>query len=135
MYILLVCYLTCFVDCSIPIPRPLTPSFACSPNNGMTPHYSGTTLDAQARYADGTKKILDAWFKGEAFEDSWYIVREGGPRLPLPSRLQVAMWLSPAALFRHGLCSPVQVSWLRSTSRAYLSQMPLHTSIPRETQS
>lgn len=79
----------------------------------MTPHYSGTTLDAQARYADGTKKMLDAWFKGEAFEDSWYIVREGGPLL---SRLQMAMWLSPAALFVTGLCSPVQVSWPRSTS-------------------
>jgi len=27
--------------------------------NGMVPHYSGTTLDAQARYASGTKKILE----------------------------------------------------------------------------
>jgi len=26
--------------------------------NGMVPHYSGTTLDAQARYAEGTKSIL-----------------------------------------------------------------------------
>lgn len=26
--------------------------------NGMVPHYSGTTLDAQARYANGTKSIL-----------------------------------------------------------------------------
>ena len=85
----------------------------------MTPHYSGTTLDAQARYADGTKKMLDAWFKGEAFEDSWYIVREGGSLLL--SRPQVATRLSSAALFKDGLCSPVQVSWPRSTSRAYLS--------------
>ncbi|KIK58668.1 hypothetical protein GYMLUDRAFT_45253 [Collybiopsis luxurians FD-317 M1] len=33
--------------------------------NGMTPHYSGTTLDAQARYAAGTKKILENYFDGK----------------------------------------------------------------------
>ncbi|KAF5375752.1 hypothetical protein D9757_008993 [Collybiopsis confluens] len=33
--------------------------------NGMTPHYSGTTLDAQARYASGTKKILENYFDGK----------------------------------------------------------------------
>jgi formate dehydrogenase len=27
--------------------------------NGMVPHYSGTTLDAQIRYATGVKQILD----------------------------------------------------------------------------
>lgn len=32
--------------------------------NGMVPHYSGTTLDAQARYANGTKKILENYFSG-----------------------------------------------------------------------
>ena len=30
--------------------------------NGMTPHYSGTTLDAQQRYASGTKEILENFF-------------------------------------------------------------------------
>ncbi|KAF6763078.1 NAD-dependent formate dehydrogenase [Ephemerocybe angulata] len=34
--------------------------------NGMVPHYSGTTLDAQKRYADGAKKILENYIKGEA---------------------------------------------------------------------
>lgn len=33
--------------------------------NGMVPHYSGTTLDAQARYAKGTKEILDNYLKGK----------------------------------------------------------------------
>jgi formate dehydrogenase len=28
-------------------------------NNGMTPHYSGTSLDAQKRYAQGTKARID----------------------------------------------------------------------------
>ena len=27
--------------------------------NGMVPHYSGTTLDAQARYSNGVKNIID----------------------------------------------------------------------------
>jgi formate dehydrogenase len=34
--------------------------------NGMVPHYSGTTLDAQRRYADGTKEILENFFTNKA---------------------------------------------------------------------
>ena len=30
--------------------------------NGMVPHYSGTTLDAQRRYSDGVKEILENYF-------------------------------------------------------------------------
>jgi len=33
--------------------------------NGMVPHYSGTTLDAQKRYAAGTKSILENFFDGK----------------------------------------------------------------------
>ncbi|KAF8832220.1 hypothetical protein HHX47_DHR1001981 [Lentinula edodes] len=33
--------------------------------NGMVPHYSGTTLDAQARYAAGTKSILQNYLDGK----------------------------------------------------------------------
>ncbi|KAI0348616.1 hypothetical protein BDW22DRAFT_1386140 [Trametopsis cervina] len=33
--------------------------------NGMVPHYSGTTLDAQKRYADGTKQILENFFNNQ----------------------------------------------------------------------
>ncbi|OUM54014.1 hypothetical protein BVG19_g3352 [[Candida] boidinii] len=33
--------------------------------NAMTPHYSGTTLDAQTRYAQGTKNILESFFTGK----------------------------------------------------------------------
>jgi len=32
--------------------------------NAMVPHMSGTSLDAQKRYAEGTKKILDSYFSG-----------------------------------------------------------------------
>ena len=34
--------------------------------NGMVPHYSGTTLDAQARYAAGAREILANYFTGKA---------------------------------------------------------------------
>ncbi|KAF8194149.1 NAD-dependent formate dehydrogenase [Pholiota molesta] len=33
--------------------------------NAMVPHYSGTSLDAQKRYADGTRKILENFFAGK----------------------------------------------------------------------
>jgi len=45
--------------------------------NGMTPHYSGTTLDAQARYAAGTKDILDRFFNGKEQEPANLIVENG----------------------------------------------------------
>lgn len=31
----------------------------------------------QARYADGTKKMLQNWFDEKDFPEKWYIVREG----------------------------------------------------------
>ncbi|ANB11809.1 formate dehydrogenase (NAD+) [Sugiyamaella lignohabitans] len=33
--------------------------------NAMTPHISGTSLDAQARYALGTKNILQSYLSGK----------------------------------------------------------------------
>ena len=32
--------------------------------NAMTPHISGTSIDAQKRYAEGTKKIIDSYLSG-----------------------------------------------------------------------
>ena len=40
----------------------------------MVPHYSGTTLDAQARYAAGTKSILENYLTGKAQEPQNVIV-------------------------------------------------------------
>lgn len=45
--------------------------------NGMVPHYSGTTLDAQARYAAGTKSILENYLTGKAQEPQNIIVGLG----------------------------------------------------------
>jgi len=33
--------------------------------NAMVPHMSGTTIDAQKRYADGTKKIIESYLSGK----------------------------------------------------------------------
>lgn len=43
----------------------------------MTCHYSGTTLDAQARYAAGTKDIIERFLKGEPQNPANVIVEDG----------------------------------------------------------
>ncbi|MEM7425315.1 MAG: NAD-dependent formate dehydrogenase [Pseudomonadota bacterium] len=47
------------------------------PHHGMTPHISGTSLSAQARYAAGVREILECWFEGRAIRDEYLIV-DGG---------------------------------------------------------
>lgn len=43
----------------------------------MVPHYSGTTLDAQARYASGAKSILENYLTNKAQEPQNIIVGLG----------------------------------------------------------
>ena len=44
----------------------------------MVPHMSGTSLDAQKRYAAGTKAILDSYFSGrEDYNPQDLIVHKG----------------------------------------------------------
>ncbi|KAJ7045684.1 NAD-dependent formate dehydrogenase [Mycena alexandri] len=45
--------------------------------NGMVPHYSGTTLDAQARYAAGTRSILENYLTGKPQDPANIIVGLG----------------------------------------------------------
>ncbi|KAI9894436.1 MAG: formate dehydrogenase (NAD+) [Vezdaea aestivalis] len=46
--------------------------------NAMVPHMSGTSLDAQKRYAEGTKKILDSYFSGRLdYNPTDLIVHQG----------------------------------------------------------
>nr|BAO31932.1 formate dehydrogenase [Grifola frondosa] len=45
--------------------------------NGMVPHYSGTTLDAQARYAAGTRSILENYLHEKPQEPHNVIVGVG----------------------------------------------------------
>ena len=45
------------------------------PLHAMTPHYSGTTLDAQQRYAAGVKEVLRRTFEGEELNETDVIVK------------------------------------------------------------
>jgi formate dehydrogenase len=64
-------------DVWYPQPPPADHPWRTMPNNAMTPHVSGTTLSAQARYAAGTREILEAFFAGESIRPEYLIV-EGG---------------------------------------------------------
>jgi formate dehydrogenase len=64
-------------DVWFPQPAPPDHPWRTMPHNGMTPHVSGTTLSAQARYAAGTREILECWFDGRPIRDEYLIV-EGG---------------------------------------------------------
>lgn len=46
--------------------------------NAMVPHVSGTSLDAQKRYADGVKKILDSYFSGRFDYNPADLIVHGG---------------------------------------------------------
>jgi formate dehydrogenase len=47
------------------------------PNNAMTPHVSGTSLSAQARYAAGVREILESYFAHKPIREEYLIV-DGG---------------------------------------------------------
>ena len=64
-------------DVWFPQPAPRDHPWRTMPHNGMTPHISGTSLSAQARYAAGTREILECWLEGRPIRDEYLIV-EGG---------------------------------------------------------
>jgi formate dehydrogenase len=64
-------------DVWFPQPAPRDHPWRTMPHNGMTPHISGSSLSAQARYAAGTREILECWFEGRPIRDEYLIV-EGG---------------------------------------------------------
>ncbi|MGA7706047.1 MAG: NAD-dependent formate dehydrogenase [Solirubrobacteraceae bacterium] len=64
-------------DVWFPQPAPSDHPWRSMPHHGMTPHISGTSLSAQARYAAGTREILECWFAGRAIRDEYLIV-DGG---------------------------------------------------------
>ncbi len=45
-------------------PHPSIHPWRTMPNQGMTPHISGSSLSGQARYAAGTLEILECFFEG-----------------------------------------------------------------------
>ena len=64
-------------DVWFPQPAPKDHPWRTMPHHGMTPHISGTSLSAQARYAAGTREILECWFEGRPICDEYLIV-DGG---------------------------------------------------------
>jgi formate dehydrogenase len=64
-------------DVWFPQPPPADHPWRTMPHHGMTPHISGTSLSAQARYAAGTREILECFLSGRAIRDEYLIVQGG----------------------------------------------------------
>ncbi len=64
-------------DVWFPQPAPKDHPWRTMPHHGMTPHTSGTSLSAQARYAAGTREILECWFEGRPIREEYLIVAGG----------------------------------------------------------
>ena len=65
-------------DVWFPQPAPPDHPWRTMPHHGMTPHVSGSSLSAQARYAAGTREILECWFAERSIRDEYLIVEGGG---------------------------------------------------------
>jgi len=64
-------------DVWFPQPPPKDHPWRSMPHHGMTPHVSGTSLSAQARYAAGVREILECWFEKRPIRDEYLIVSGG----------------------------------------------------------
>jgi formate dehydrogenase len=64
-------------DVWFPQPAPRDHPWRTMAHHGMTPHISGTTLSAQARYAAGTREILERFFDGRPIRDEYLIIHGG----------------------------------------------------------
>jgi formate dehydrogenase len=64
-------------DVWFPQPAPNDHPWRTMPHHGMTPHVSGSSLSAQARYADGTREILECWLEDRPIREEYLIV-DGG---------------------------------------------------------
>jgi formate dehydrogenase len=50
-----------------------------APASGRAPRVAGSTLSAQARYAAGTREVLECWFSGERIRSDYLIIDRGQP--------------------------------------------------------
>lgn len=60
-----------------PQPAPKDHPWRTMPNHAMTPHVSGTTLEAQSRYVSGVHEVLDSFLGGKNIREDYLIV-DGG---------------------------------------------------------
>jgi formate dehydrogenase len=64
-------------DVWFPQPAPQDHPWRHMPHHGMTPHISGSSLSAQARYAAGVREILECYFEGRPIREEYLIVHDG----------------------------------------------------------
>ncbi len=64
-------------DVWFPQPAPNDHPWRTMPNHAMTPHTSGTSLSAQARYSAGVREILECWLDGRTIREEYLIVQGG----------------------------------------------------------
>jgi formate dehydrogenase len=64
-------------DVWFPQPAPKDHPWRTMPHHGMTPHISGSSLSAQARYAAGTREILEKYFAGKPIRTEYLVVDKG----------------------------------------------------------
>src|SRR5271166_632287 len=64
-------------DVWFPQPPPREHPWRTMPHHGMTPHISGSSLSAQARYAAGTREILECFLEGRPIREEYLIVDRG----------------------------------------------------------
>ena len=64
-------------DVWYPQPAPADHPWRSMPHHGMTPHISGSSLSAQARYAAGTREILESYFENRQIREEYLIVQGG----------------------------------------------------------
>src|SRR5271155_5097394 len=64
-------------DVWFPQPPPADHPRRSMAHHGLTPHVSGTSLSAQARYAAGTREILECFLEGRPIREEYLIV-DGG---------------------------------------------------------
>jgi formate dehydrogenase len=64
-------------DVWFPQPPPRDHPWRSMPHHGMTPHISGSSLSAQARYTAGTREVLECWFADRPIREEYLIVDKG----------------------------------------------------------
>jgi formate dehydrogenase len=64
-------------DVWFPQPPSSSHPWRTMPHEGMTPHISGSSLSAQARYAAGTREILECYFERRPIRSEYLIVDRG----------------------------------------------------------
>jgi formate dehydrogenase len=97
-------------DVWFPQPAPKDHPWRTMPHHGMTPHISGTSLSAQARYAAGVREILECWFDKRPIRDEYLIVQDGklaGPALAYPCAASMRLAQPHASVLLLGWCHPV----------------------------